>query len=112
MIYGLPFHTQRFFRPTMLEAFDITNTQLGDMFAVYGLTAMFSYFFGGPFADRYAARSLIAVSLMMTAAWAQISGLRITSGTPTNGLRCGVTVPWSCGIRNHTRTAHSSVMTE
>lgn len=67
MIYGLPFHTQRFFRATMLEAFDITNTQLGDMFAAYGVTAMFSYFFGGPFADRYSARSLIAVSLVLTA---------------------------------------------
>ncbi|MBJ88311.1 MAG: MFS transporter [Woeseia sp.] len=66
MIYGLPFHTQRFFRPTMLEAFDITNTQLGDMFAAYGLAAMFSYFLGGPFADRYSARSLIAVSLILT----------------------------------------------
>lgn len=67
MIYGLPFHTQRFFRATMLDAFDITNTQLGDMFAVYGFTAMFSYFFGGPFADRYPARSLIALSLVLTA---------------------------------------------
>ena len=67
MIYGLPFHTQRYFRATMLEAFDITNTQLGDMFAVYGLTAMFSYFFGGPFADKYSARSLMAVSLVLTA---------------------------------------------
>jgi sugar phosphate permease len=67
MIYGLPFHTQRFFRPTMLEAFHITNTQLGDMFAAYGVTAMFSYFFGGPFADRYSARSLIVVSLVLTA---------------------------------------------
>lgn len=67
MIYGLPFHTQRFFRATMLEAFDITNTQLGDMFAAYGVTAMFSYFLGGPFADRYSARSLIAVSLVLTA---------------------------------------------
>lgn len=68
MIYGLPFQTQRVFRPTMLEAFNITNTQLGDMFAAYGLTAMFSYFFGGPFADRYSARSLMAVSLVATAA--------------------------------------------
>ena len=34
----------------MLEAFDITNTQLGDMFAAYGATAMVSYFLGGPFA--------------------------------------------------------------
>jgi len=67
MIYGLPFHTQRFFRATMLDAFDITNTQLGDMFAAYGVTAMFSYFFGGPFADRYSARSLIVISLVLTA---------------------------------------------
>ena len=50
----------------MLEAFDITNTQLGDMFAAFGLTAMFSYFFGGPLADRYSARFLIAVSLILT----------------------------------------------
>ena len=66
MIFALPFHTQRFFRATMLEAFDISNTQLGDMFAVYGVTAMFSYFFGGPFADRYSARSLMVVSLVLT----------------------------------------------
>ena len=67
MIYGLPFHTQRFFRATMLDAFSITNTQLGDMFAAFGITAMFSYFFGGPFADRYSARSLMAISLILTA---------------------------------------------
>lgn len=67
MIYALPFHTQRFFKPTLLGAFEITNTQLGDMFAVFGAAAMFSYLFGGPFADRYSARSLMAVSLVLTA---------------------------------------------
>lgn len=67
MIFGLPFHTQRFFRPTMLEAFNLTNTQLGDMFSAYGITAMISYLIGGPFADRYSARSLIAGSLVLTA---------------------------------------------
>jgi len=67
MIYGLPFHTQRYFRATMLEAFDLTNTQLGDMFAAFGLTAMFSYLLGGSFADRYSARSLMALSLILTA---------------------------------------------
>ncbi len=67
MIFALPFHTQRFFRPTLLEAFDLSNTQLGDMFAAYGLTAMVSYLIGGPFADRYSARSLLAVSLVLTA---------------------------------------------
>ena len=67
MIYGLPFHTQRLFRPTMLDAFGITNTQLGDMSAVFGITAMVSYFFGGPLADRYSARSLMSTSLVLTA---------------------------------------------
>jgi sugar phosphate permease len=67
MIFALPFHTQRFFRATLMDAFDITNTQLGDMFAAYGIVAMISYFFGGPFADRYSARGLMAVSLVSTA---------------------------------------------
>lgn len=67
MIYSLPFHTQRFFRATMLDAFSISNTQLGDMFAAFGITAMFSYLIGGPFADRYSARALMAVSLVLTA---------------------------------------------
>ena len=51
----------------MLDAFEISNTQLGDMFAAYGVVAIFSYFFGGPFADRYSARSLMVVSLVLTA---------------------------------------------
>jgi len=67
MIYGLPFHTQRYFRPTMLDAFDISNTQHGDMFAFYGVTAAFSYLLGGSFADRYSARSLMIWSLVLTA---------------------------------------------
>ena len=32
LIFGLPYHTARFFRPTLLEAFSFTNTQLGDLF--------------------------------------------------------------------------------
>ena len=67
MIFALPFHTQRFFRPTLLEAFNLCNTQLGDMGGVYGITAAVSYLIGGPFADRYSARSLLAVSLVLTA---------------------------------------------
>ncbi|RLA26287.1 MAG: MFS transporter, partial [Gammaproteobacteria bacterium] len=67
MIFALPFHTQRFFRPTLLEAFDLSNTQLGDMFAAYGVAAMICYLAGGPFADRYPARSLLAGSLVLTA---------------------------------------------
>ncbi len=67
MIFSLPFHTSRFFRPTFLDVFGFTNTQLGDMFAVYGIAAMLSYFPGGVIADRYSARNLVTLSLVMTA---------------------------------------------
>ena len=66
IIFGLPFHTARFFRPTLLEAFGFTNTELGDVFAVYGVTAMIAYFPGGMLADRFSARSLLTVSLATT----------------------------------------------
>jgi len=66
IIFGLPFHTARFFRPTMLEVFGVTNTQLGDMFALYGVTAMLSYFPGGAIADRFSARFLLIASLVAT----------------------------------------------
>jgi sugar phosphate permease len=68
IVFGLPFHTARFFRPTLLEVFGFTNTQLGDLFAVYGITAMISYFPGGALADRFPARALLTASLFATAA--------------------------------------------
>lgn len=68
MIFGLPFHTARFFRPTLLDAFGFSNTQLGDVFAVYGITAMLAYFPGGALADRFQARKLMSLSLLATAA--------------------------------------------
>ena len=68
IVFGLPFHTARFFRPTLLEVFGFSNTQLGDLFAVYGVTAMISYFPGGALADRYSARTLLTTSLFATAA--------------------------------------------
>jgi len=66
MVFGLPFHTARFFRPTLLEVLSFTNTQLGDVFAVYGVTAMLSYFPGGALADRFSARFLLTASLVAT----------------------------------------------
>ena len=68
LIFGLPYHTTRFFRPTFLQVFELSNTQLGDMFAVYGITAMLAYFPGGVIADHYSPRSLMTLSLFATAA--------------------------------------------
>jgi sugar phosphate permease len=66
-VYALPFHVTRFFRPTVLEAFGLSNTELGVAQAVYGIVAMLAYFPGGLLADRYSARVLISLSLFSTA---------------------------------------------
>jgi len=68
MVFGLPFHITRFFRPTFLEVFHFSNTQLGDAFAIYGITATLSFFPGGVLADYFSARKLITLALMATAA--------------------------------------------
>ena len=68
MVFGLPFHIARFFRPTMLDVFGFTNTQLGDIFAIYGITATLSFFPGGALADRFSARKLLTMALIATAA--------------------------------------------
>lgn len=67
MIFSLPFHVARFFRPTLLGAFDLTNAQLGDIFALYGIMAMLVYFPGGMVADRFSPRRLMSFSLFATA---------------------------------------------
>lgn len=65
-IFALPFHIGRFFRPILLEQFNLTATELGAAQAVYGVIAMLCYFPGGFIADRFPAYKLIAVSLWMT----------------------------------------------
>lgn len=82
-VFSLPFHIPRFFRPSVLEAFGISNTALGDAFAIYGLTAMLSYVPGGWLADRYPARRLIVVGLLATA----LGGLYLASFPGPVGLR-------------------------
>jgi nitrate/nitrite transporter NarK len=67
-IFTLPFHLSRFFRPTVLEVFSLSATELGAAQGIYGICAMLSYFPGGPLADRFPARKLLAASLWMTAA--------------------------------------------
>lgn len=67
MIFSLPFHVARFFRPALLETFSLTNSELGDTFAFYGITAMICYFPGGVVADYFSARRLLTFSLIATA---------------------------------------------
>jgi len=67
-IYMLPFVLVRVFRPTLLNLFEISNTELGLWFSVYGIVAMVSYVAGGPLADRFPARKLMAWALWLTSA--------------------------------------------
>jgi sugar phosphate permease len=82
LIFSLPFHTSRFFRPTLISAFELSNTAFGDAFALYGILALLAYFPGGVIADRFQARTLMAVSLLATAA----GGLYFSTFPGTRGL--------------------------
>ncbi|PLX04592.1 MAG: MFS transporter [Marinilabiliales bacterium] len=82
MIFSLPFHIARFFRPTLLEAFNLTNTELGDIVFPYGILAMLSYFPGGIIADKISGRKLMTLSLFATA----LGGIYMSFIPNINGL--------------------------
>lgn len=81
-VFGLPFHITRFFRPTVLEVFGFTNTELGTLFSYYGVLAFLCYLPGGPIADRYPARRLLAASLLLTG----VAGVYMASIPGVRGL--------------------------
>ncbi len=66
-VFMLPFVLARVFRPTFLATFELTNTQIGLCFSVYGITALISYLFGGVLADRFKPHKLMATALWLTA---------------------------------------------
>lgn len=66
-IFLLPFILMRVFKPIIREAFLISDAQIGEAQALYGITAVISYFFGGFIADKWEARKLLSLSLILTA---------------------------------------------
>ncbi|MBM1107632.1 MFS transporter [Aurantibacter crassamenti] len=66
-VFILPFVLPRIFRATVLEVFQLENVELGFCFSIYGVVALVSYLLGGPIADRYPPRKLMAIALWMTA---------------------------------------------
>jgi nitrate/nitrite transporter NarK len=66
-VFILPFVLTRVFRPTVLEVFNLSNLELGTAQSIYGIVAVFAYLLGGPLADRYQPRKLIAIALWTTA---------------------------------------------
>ena len=49
-----------------MEVFYLSHTDLGDIFAVYGIAAMIAYFPGGVIADRFSDRKLMTIALLAT----------------------------------------------
>jgi predicted MFS family arabinose efflux permease len=88
-IFGLPFHVSRYFRPTFVEVFDISQTQLGVLGSIYGFVATFAYLFGGGLADRFSPRGLLVFSLLVTGA----SGIYMAT-LPSFAAMCGLFAFW------------------
>jgi nitrate/nitrite transporter NarK len=66
-IFLLPFILMRVFKPVIREAFLISDAQIGEAQALYGVTAVLSYFFGGFIADKWEPKKLVSISLFLTA---------------------------------------------
>ena len=67
-IFIPPFHLNRYFKSSLLAAFGVDECQLGQLFAVYGISAMACYFLGGPLADRTKRHGLTATLAMIGSA--------------------------------------------
>lgn len=65
-IFLLPFILMRVFKPVIRETFVISDAQIGEAQALYGITAVISYFFGGFIADKLSAKKLLSTSLLLT----------------------------------------------
>jgi MFS family permease len=109
IVFLLPFNMTRFFRPTLLEAFELTNTQLGDVFAVYGIFAMLAYFPGGALADRFSARSLLTASVIATAAGGVITPRAgrsaFSKAVAARSSPCSLHWQWRCLLFFYRRTS-------
>ena len=66
MIFSLPFHIARYFRPSFLSSYALSNTELGDIFFYYGITAFLGYFLGALITDKFQPKTLIIISLVLT----------------------------------------------
>jgi MFS family permease len=82
-IFLLPFILMRVFKPVVRDAFLISDAQIGEAQALYGITAVLSYFFGGFIADKWEARKLLSISLGLTA----IGGIWMTFIPTILGLK-------------------------
>lgn len=65
LIYGLPYF-RTYYYDAYLQAYNLTNTQMGTLGAMFGVFGMVSYLFGGVVADFISPKKLISLSLILT----------------------------------------------
>ena len=80
-IFLLPFIVMRVFKPIIRDVFRISDFEIGEAQALYGITALLSYFFGGFIADKWEARKLLSLSLILTS----LGGIAMAS-IPSNTI--------------------------
>ena len=75
VIYSAPYLRQ-LFKTSLLDAFSLTESQLGNLSSMYAITSIVCYIPGGWIADRVAPRILVIIALFASAAtyawWATI----------------------------------------
>ncbi|MDA8678450.1 MFS transporter, partial [Luminiphilus sp.] len=67
VIYSAPYLRQ-LFKTSLLEAFSLTEAQLGNLSSTYALSCLVCYVPGGWLADRVEARKLVIIALFASAA--------------------------------------------
>ena len=67
LCYNLPYLSSTFYTQ-FLDAFKLSNKQVGVLMTMFSLTATPGYLFGGMLADRFSPKKLIILSLLLTAA--------------------------------------------
>ena len=66
LCYTYPYLSSTFYTQFM-EAFELSNAQVGNLIAMFGLTAVPGYLFGGLLADRFSPKKLVIISQLLTA---------------------------------------------
>jgi MFS-type transporter involved in bile tolerance (Atg22 family) len=67
IVYLIPYLATDFYNQ-FLEAYGLSDSELGMLITMYGATAVPGYFVGGWLADRFNPKTMVALSCILTAA--------------------------------------------
>ena len=88
LMYYVPYGFSIYY-DTFIEAFGVSNAQLGAIQSAYTMVSMFTYFFGGLVADKFSARKLLVFSYVGTAALTFWFGYLLFSHDEGGPYLCG-----------------------